>query len=316
MCILFSIYTSQLGKLIDKHGFDHQQFADDTQLQRSFYTDPKSSTEAIDKFETCCDDIKSWMITNKLKLNDGKTGAILCATEKTKSNITIDSLRVGNSTIKFSDNVRNLGILIDSHLDMSSQINSLARTCNYHIRQLGKIRPFIDENAAKTIASATIMSRLDYCNSILWGLPSYQLNKLQKIQNTAARIVKRVGFREHITPVLKELHWLPVKFRIDHKISSLTYKCLNDMAPGYLTNIVSKYTPTRNLRSTSSCLITKSGYNTSTNLKKYGARSFKNAAPVLWNNLTLDLQNANSLDIFKKRLKTFYFDKAFVNDVS
>ena len=154
---------------------------------------------------------------------------------------------------------------------------------------------------------AFIHSNLDYCNSLLYGLPKYLTNKLQKIQNAAARLIKKKSKFEHITPVLRELHWLPVEQRSAFKIGVLTYKALHGESPQYLRDIIHRYTPTRTLRSSSrnELQIPK--------MKKHvhSKRAFSFSAPEFWNDLPENIKNSSSLAIFIKNLKTFLFNKAY-----
>ena len=149
------------------------------------------------------------------------------------------------------------------------------------------------------------MSRLDSCNSTLWGLPSNQLIRLQKIHKTAVRIVTRTKSRDHITPVLRSLHWLPVSKRTEYKILCLTYQCVHKTAPQYLQELVSAYTPPRSLRSSSLYRFSVSGFGENTNKKHSGARSFYNAAPTLWNRLPDKLHQAKDIASFWRQLNCF-----------
>ena len=136
---------------------------------------------------------------------------------------------------------------------MQDHISNTVRGCFYHLRSLGKLRPFLSARSANAIAVSMVLSRLDYCHSC-WGEgggPSQQLERLQLVQHTAARTVIRTRKREHITPVLNELHWLPVRKRIDHKIMSLAYRCYEGTAPEYLQELIPRYIPARSLLSTS-----------------------------------------------------------------
>ena len=110
---------------------------------------------------------------------------------------------------------------------------------------------FLSTDATKTLVSAFVLSRLDYCNSLLFGCPQYLLNKLQKVQNNAGRLVLRVSKTDHISPHLASLHWLPIDSRIQYKLPSLCYNCLNSTAPDYLNELLRIYKPTRQLRSSS-----------------------------------------------------------------
>ena len=207
-----------------------------------------------------------------------------------------------------SRTVRDLGLIIDPELSMKSHISATVKSCFYFIRLLGRLRPYINQKAANAVAVSLIQSRLDYCNSVLYGLPDTQLDRLQHVQNVAARIVTRTKKRDHITPVLKELHWLPVHLRIQHKILSLTYSCYkSDTSPLYLSELIPKYVPAYNLRSASQARITIPGYYDNTNKKQSGARAFKAVSPSLWNPLPLNLKSSPSAEAFRKSLKTHLF---------
>ena len=134
---------------------------------------------------------------------------------------------------------------------------------------------------------------------------------MQKVQNTAARIIKRIPRQNHITPILKELHWLPVKYRIEYKSLLITYKALNGQAPSYISGMIEKYKPSRSLRSQSSLQLK---HPSGLAKRSYGQRSYHRAAPLLWNALPEDIRNAESLGMFKCLLKTYYFKKHYIQN--
>ena len=307
--ILFSLYMKQLGRLIERFLVNRHHFADDSQLYSFFSPDPASLQSVLENLQSCSAEIKQWMLRNKLKLNDDKSEALLCGNARNFSKVSISSVQVGEAEIALSEMVRDLGVIIDCKLSMVHQINSTLKSCFFFIRQLGKLRPSINTDTAKTIAVSLILSRLDYCNALLYGLPDTQLKRLQHVQNVAARIVTRTRKNEHVTPILKDLHWLPVKLRVKHKLLSLTYSCVNKSAPQYLSELVHVKIPVRNLRSSSQLRLEVPGLHDNTNKIRFGARSFKSSAPALWNDLPVALRLSPSAESFKKKLKTYLFSQ-------
>ena len=163
-------------------------------------------------------------------------------------------------------------------------INRYHKTCKasyFHIRALRHIRSSLTAEAAKTVATAIVGSRLDYCNSLLAGTSVSNLSRLQLVQNTLARVVAQKSRFDHITPVLSELHWLPVRHRINFKIAAITHTVLQSQQPSYLAALIPRYAPVRSLRSSSSLSICVPLRKTS----MAAFRSFSSAAPKIWNAL-------------------------------
>ena len=175
------------------------------------------------------------------------------------------------------------------------------------MRRIALMRPYLSQSATAQLVLSFIMSRLDYCNAILAGLPACLTDRLQKIQNNAARLVLRRSKRDHVTPLLRQLHWLPITFRCNYKIAVLAYRFFDGSLPLYLSSLLTQYRPSRNLRSSSENLFMVP----KRNLKKYGERSFSYQAPVIWNALPSRVRGAPSLAAFRSRLKTHYFSQAF-----
>ena len=187
------------------------------------------------------------------------------------------------------------------------QIQKICKSAFFHIRNLSRIRKCLNQKDIEILVHAFITSKLDNCNSLLTGLPQYLLDKVQRVQNAAARLVSRSQKYDSITPILKELHWLPVKQRINFKILLLTYKALNKLAPQYISDLLTPYKPARALRSSNKNLL----QNTNFKLKTYGSRSFTHTAPKLWNQLPDTVKQAPSLAIFKSKLKTLLYNQVF-----
>ena len=190
---------------------------------------------------------------------------------------------------------------------MEDHIAHVCRSCYFHIRNVKSLKPILNQDALISVVHAFISSRLDYCNSLLYGLPDKQIQKLQRIQNIAARLVSGSRKFDHVTPVLRDLHWLPVRQRIQFKILTLTFKALNGLGPEYLMDLLKVKENARTLRSSSElCLCVPSSH-----YKLYGDRAFCVAAPTLWNKLPGDIRKSKSLASFKKSLKTHLFRVAF-----
>ncbi len=119
---------------------------------------------------------------------------------------------------------RNLGVLFDHNLKFGKQINAVVKSCFYHLRQLSKVKPFLSQSNFQTVIHAFVTTRLDYCNSLYYGVSQSSLSRLQLVQNAAARLLSGTCKYESITPILSALHWLPIKYRIDFKILLLCIK--------------------------------------------------------------------------------------------
>jgi len=157
------------------------------------------------------------MSANKLAFNPDKTENLL--TGSCISN-PLPTLNLSPTTITPADQAKNLGVIFQSDLSLGNHISASVKSCFFHIRDLKRIRSCLSRNTATDIANAFVHSRLDYCNSLYFGLPQRSIHRLQKVQNCLARVVVRTSYRSHITPTLKSLHWLPVNSRINFKIIS------------------------------------------------------------------------------------------------
>ena len=302
--ILFSIYMFPLGNIIRTHSVNFHCYADDTQLYLSIK--PEQSNQ-LTKLQTCLKDIKTWMTRNFLLLNSDKTEVIILGPKHLRDTLSNDIAALDDIALASNETVRNLGVIFDPDLSFDLHLKQISRTAFFHLRNISKIRNLLNRKDAEKLVHVFVTSRLDYCNSLLSGSSRKSLKTLQLVQNAAARVLTRTKKREHITPVLASLHWLPVKSRIEFKTLLLTFKALNNMAPLYLKELVVPYQPTRALRSQNSSLLVVPTVSKS----RVGARAFSYQAPHLWNHLPLSVREADTICTFKSRLKTFLFDKAY-----
>ena len=204
----------------------------------------------------------------------------------------------------FLQTVWNLGFQLDETLSMEAHVKQLCRTLYLQLRRISKIRSFLSVDAANKLAVSFILSRLDYCNSLLSGLHENQLNKLQRIQNHAARLVLRKSRHVSATGLLRTLHWLPVKARIEYKIACLCFKCIYQVdMPVYLSDLLLAYHPSRALRSSDSSLLTVPRFSLST----FGKKSLSVYGPLVWNSLPVSLRKVSCFSTFKLHLKTHLF---------
>ena len=265
--------------------------------------DSSTSTKLI---SNCIADIRSWMKSNLLKLNESKTEVVLLGTKQQLSKVDNIEISVGNVNIKPCSKVRNLGVIFDCNMTMEEHVNNVCKSSYFYIRLLGKLRKFLDKNTAAMLTHAFVTSRLDYCNSLLQGVSKSLIARLQHGFNSAARIVSRTKMCNHITPVLKSLHWLPVQQRCAFKTALLTFKAIHGQAPSYLSDLINYRLPTRDLRSINDILL-----EVPRSASSIGSRAFVISAPSLWNSLPYNIRSSVCLSSFKSKLKTYLFSSAF-----
>ena len=247
--------------------------------------------------EACVKDIREWMAQWWMKLNDDKTEMLIFMSKHQLRQYGVCPITIGDSVIPAVEDVRNLGVKMDQHMSMAQQVTAVCAVT---------IRRYLTTNAIRNAVQALITSRLDYCNSLLATLPPTQIAQLQRVQNKAARLVTRTFLRDHITPVLRDLHWLPVECRIKYKTLVTVFKCIHDMAPLYLKEILHIHSPDSRLRQSGRLILRQPIAR-----KCVGEQSSEVVAPKLWNTLPEELRAAQSLNVFKRQLKTHLFNIYF-----
>jgi hypothetical protein len=244
------------------------------------------------------------MTANKLKLNDSKTEVMVVSSAHNQASMKDTRLKIGEDTITPKPVVRNLGGNFDYSLSMDKQVSAVVQKMYYNIRRIAKVRHHLTQETCAKAINATVISHLDYHNGLLLGISEQAIHRLQVAQNSAARLLTRTPYRQHITPVLQHLHWLPVRQRITFKVLTTIQKTLHTAtAPSYLRELCPVYHPGRALRSSSDQhkLTVKKANN------KYGTRSMRTLGAKLWNELPLEMRREESHQIFRKRLKTLLY---------
>ena len=303
--ILFTIYTASLGKLLRQLDVQYHFYADDSQLWVIFK--PPELDTAIGQMEKCIVSVQKWMLSHQLKMNDDKTEFLVISSKSIARGIGSPSLHIGDHQVVATSSARNIGVMMDSKASMEAHVLSVCKSSFIHIRNLSRIKKFVDSSFLECLVHAFITTKLDYCNSLLCGAPSTLINKLQRIQNIVARIITGHGRCEHITSVLKALHWLPVQQRIKFKTLVLVYKAVNNLAPVYLQELLHPHVPCRGLRSSEMNLLVVP-FTRSSVIQQC---AFSAAGPRLWNSLPLSLRSAPILSVFKLQLKTYLFEEYY-----
>ena len=303
--LFFVLYTCCLGAIIRKYDIMYHIYADDVQSYLPF--DPKAekgAERAVEILSLCISEISQWMTDNKPKLNNEKTEFFVASSNYNVNFFSDISIQIGNSIISQSPTIKNLGVIFDQAMSMTSNVKSIIKSINFHLRNIYRIRRFITSESCQHLTRSLILSRLDYANSLHYGITSKDRKRLQTLQNRAARIVFRLDRRQPSAPLLRELHWLPLESRIIFKLMLLIFKSINGLLPSYLSEFLVPYVPSRpNLRSgDDNTLLT-----VPRTKRTFGDKSFAHVAPRLWNSLPIHVRQSASVDTFKKSLKTHLF---------
>ena len=207
-------------------------------------------SELLQYMQSYICDVKAWATANMPQLNDNKTELMLVTSKRTKHLHNLPtSITIGNAQIPFKQSVKNLGFALDCHLTMNAHVSNIARTCYFELRRLAIIRRFMTSTETATLVSAFVLSRIDYCNSLLFGSTHDVKSHLQRLQNYAARVILRLPMSSSITTHLKSRNWLTVKVRSTCKIACLCYHCHSSTSQSYVTDMLNrKPLHTRNTR--------------------------------------------------------------------
>lgn len=201
-----------------------------------------------------------------------------------------------------------LVFFLDSNLSMKQHVTKVCQLAYIELRRITAIRPFLTENATKTLVCSYILSRLDYCNCVLLNCPANVIQPLQRVQNSAARLVCKAPRSQSCTPLLKKLHWLPIEERIQYKCCCLCFKIITGSAPAYLSDLLHVYVPSRSLRSSADTRLFRIPR---FHRVQHGHRAFSHSAAATWNSLPFSVRHATTFAAFKAELKTYLFHRCF-----
>ena len=305
----FISYTEDVVEIFIRNIVQHHMFADDKQLYR---TGRVSETNSIrDQLSRCILDVRDWCASRRLQLNALKTelqwfGSHANLRKIASADLT---LTVGDDVITPVTLVRDLGVYLDAELTMKQHVARIVSSCFFQLRRLRQIRRSAGEEVTKRLVTALILSRIDYCNAALAGLPQSTLKPLQRVQNAAARLICNTKPWDHISPVMKQLHWLPVNQRIKYKLCLSMHLIHTKQCPDYMKDTVclmSESATKDGLRSSATLAYRKPRLRT-----VFGERAFSYAGPAAWNSLPSHIQSNTNTASFKKQLKTFLFALAY-----
>ena len=307
--VLFNIYSSTISECIQPEQ-DLGGYADDHVIWDSFIPSSEGKERAcLNRMESTLLRIKSWMDANSLKMNTTKTEFAYFGSRQMLAKIAGGSINVAGDVVPPSSQLKYLGVCLDGPLTLNDFISNKVKCAASAIRSIKAIRQYIDIDTAKVLVCSLVLTRLDFINSILCGLPLCQLERLQRIQNWAAKVVLGSAYVDPES-ALKSLHWLPINERINFKILCLVHKCLHNSEPKYLKDLLHFKTFTRSTRASTSPMILSVPR---TVKATFASRAFSVQGPILWNKLPVSLREATDFKTFKRHLKTHIFKAIFRN---
>ena len=308
----FIEYAEDVTRLLETHELQYHLFADDMQALQ--HGPPADVPRIVSALDNCFADISDWCASKRLQLNATKTEVLWFGSAANLRKIPpgSGSVHAGSSVIEPLSVVRDLGVMIDAQLSMQEHVSRTARSCFFHLRRLRSVRAQLGRDVTDAnLVAALVLSRLDYCNAVLAELPASTLAPLQRVLHAAARLVCGLRPRDHVTASLKELHWLPIRQRIDYKLCLMVHNVSVGHAPAYLSDILKPVAavPSRaHLRDAAEGDFVVPG-----SRLKLGDRAFSIAAPRAWNRLPTELKLTLSTPAFKRGLKTFLFRTAYAD---
>ena len=299
------IHAAELYYILESNNVNAHYYADDTQILIEI--GGADETQAI--INDIIGKISTWMRGRKLKLNVEKTESIIIKSNALNNDSQFNTVNIDGNSIQIKDSGRSLGVIFDSNLDMKTQLNQAKKKAVYNLINIRRIAKFINEKARIKLVHCMVFSQLDYCNALYYGLPNRDIKPLQIILNNSSRMIKGMArySRERITPVNISLHFLPIKARIIYKLCLLVYKGIHHENPAYISELLKSYEPQRSLRTSERLLLQEPVVAAAA----YSNRCFRYCAPRVHSKLPLEVRSSHSLAIFKNKLKTELFQRAY-----
>ena len=305
--VLFIIYTSSLQYVLKELKVSFHLYADDTQI---YFKLSSNIDEDKFKIQSISDAVDKWMKDRKLKMNADKTKIMIIRNNRgTVRNVLGQEAFFGDSRVAITEKEKNLGFVFDQTLSLVDQINKVKQKSISGLINISHISSFIDKNHRIQLVHSLVLSHIDFCNSLYYGLPNATLHPLQMILNSAARLVVNLPRFSHarITPICIKLHFLPVKARIEFKICLLVFKALKYGQPSYVSDLLKPYEHASNFQLRSIGRLNEPRISGRTNSE----RCFEYHAPRLFNKLPNDVKMQLTVPAFKRKLKTHIFQKAY-----
>ena len=291
--VLFNIYVSNLPRFIQDQGFKSSLYADDTNARSQFALQFQLSNICV-KVPNLIEQVGKWMTSYFLKINQTKTEIILFCPPSMQSVPTIQGIFINDGCIRFSTSVTLLGVILDSSLTFDSHVSKLVSECWYHLKNIAKIRRYLTTEEAKKVIHAFISSKIDYCNAMLYSVKQSTFDKLQRVQDEAAKLINRSCFSLSDQTFL-DLHWLKIEQRVVFKFLLLVHKFFIGNAASYFSELLL-------VKNSSKRLLYITFMNTAA-----GRRAFSYASPRIWNRLPEDVRLQNDTTKFKTMIKTALF---------
>ena len=288
----------------NQNHIDLHRYADDHGIKRSFIPKPLQEKTTITLLEEALVRIKTWMDLNCLKMNTTKMEFIVFRSKQQLKKVEVTNIIVNGDSIPRSEVIKFLGTWMDQYLSFRQHILKKCNVAMINLQRIKAIRRILTVEATEILVCGLVTSHLDYSNAVLYGLPKVDIQKLQQVQNCVAKLILNKHKYNSNVCALKELHWLPITLRINHKILSLTHNCIHGKAPKYLQDLLTVYKGDRQgLQSSNNGIKLKQPR---TKYKTFADRSFSCAALKLWNELPQYLREITDIIQFKHQLKLIF----------